>query len=204
MRVLIGTPVHESKDYSMDRWLSSISQLDYPFDLLLVDNSYNPEYIDKLHAYCQKHGVTNYQLVHINVDPDAVLDERLAKSRELIRIEVLNKGYDAWFSLECDVIAPPNALTKLVNLIDDYWMVSHTYPSRNNPMDFNVELGIALISRTALEAYSFVNAYGFVNPLQPDCWYGSDVWFIRQIGLNNQGKHINVGGIVKPIYHLAK
>jgi len=202
MRILIGTPVHESKDYSMDRWLESVSKLEYPFDLLMVDNSPNFEYLKKIHEYCKKYGIINYKLVHTDVGSNSILDERLAQSRELIRQEVLDQGYDAWFSLECDVIAPTDTLTKLVDLIDDYWMVSHAYPGRDNPLDTNVEFGITLIKRQALEKYGFVNQYGYIDPLRPDCWYGNEVWFIRRIDRDDEGKHIHVYGNIKPIYHL--
>ena len=204
MKILIGTPVHECKDYAMERWLKSVSKLDYPYDLLLVDNSDNLEYTDKLHKYCKKYGVSSYKLVHIDVGRNAILDEKLASSREMIRKEVLDKSYDAWFSLECDVITPPDALSKLVNLIDDYLIVSHVYPSRADPQQINEQLGVTLVKSPVLEKYTFINGYGFVNPFRPGCWYGSDVWFIRQIDLSQRGKHINVGGIIKPIYHLSE
>jgi hypothetical protein len=204
MKVLIGTPVHESKDYGMDRWIKSVSKLDHPFDLLMVDNSINSNYVNTLHKYCKKHRVTNYKLIHIDVSQNTILDERLARSREIIRQEVLNKNYDAWFSLECDIITPPNALTKLTNLINNYWMISHGYPSRDNPNASNAELGITLIKQAVLKKYGFTNQYGYVDPLLPNCWYSSDVWFIRQIQRNKDGKNINIHGIIKPIYHLAK
>lgn len=203
MKVLLGTPVHESKDYAMDKWMASIAVLDYPFDLLLVDNSADLEYVNKLHHYCKKYGIIRYRLVHIDVGNHAVLDERLAQSREIIRQEVLAKGYDAWCSLECDVIAPPDALSKLVALLDDYWMVSHGYPSRGNPNGTNAELGIALVTRGALEKIDFIHQYGFVDPLRPDCNYGNDVWFIRRIDRQSGGKYIHVYGVITPIYHLA-
>lgn len=204
MKILIGTPVHESKDYSMDRWIASVSKFEYSFDLLMVDNSTDPKYVNKLHGYCKKYGLSNYKLVHIDVGRDAVLDERLAQSREVIRREILDNNYDAWFSLECDVITPPNTLTKLVDLIDDYWMINHAYPGRDNPLDVNVEFGISLIKRKAIEENSFINEYGYLNPLRPNSWYGSDVWFIRRIDRNNKAKNINVYGIIKPIYHLSR
>ena len=93
MKILMGTPVHECKDYAMERWLESVSKLDYPFDLLLVDNSENPGYVKKLHAYCKKYEITNYKLLHVDVDKDTILDERLAKSREFIKRKVLDKNY---------------------------------------------------------------------------------------------------------------
>lgn len=202
MKILIGTPIHECKDYAMERWLKSLSNLNYPFDLLMVDNSPNSEYQKKVHEYCKKYGLTNYKLVHIDVGRDVILDERLAQSRETIRQEILKGGYDAWCSLECDVIAPSDALTKLICLIDDYWMVSHGYPARGNPNNTNAELGISLIKRQALLKLGFANEYGYIDPLRPNSWYGNDVWFIRRIDRSSRGKYIHVYGVINPIYHL--
>jgi len=202
IKILLGTPIHECKDYAMERWLKSVSKLDYPFNLLLVDNSDNPKYVDRVRKYCQKYGVVNYHIKHINIARDSPLDERLALSREIIRQEVLQKNYDYWCSLECDVIVPPDALTKLINLIDNYWMVSHSYPSRKNSDKTNAELGLSLISRKCLKKLGFLNEYGYIDPLVPNCWHGNDVWFIKRIGRENQGKYIHIYGIIKPIYHL--
>ncbi len=202
MKILIGTPIHECKDYAVEKWLKSVSKLDYPFDLLMIDNSPDSKYLEKVHKYCKKYALTNYKLVHIEIDQDAILDERLARSREFIRNEVLDKGYDAWFSLECDVIAPSYALSKLVNLIGDYWMIGHTYPSRDNPNEINAELGISLVKRQVLAKVGFINEYGYVDPLMPNCNYGSDVWFIRRIDRSSKEKRVVVAGIIKPIYHL--
>lgn len=203
MKILIGTPTHQVKDYAMARWVENVSKLEYPADLLLVDNSPGLDYLEKVKGYCQKYGITNYKLTHIKVTSDMSLDERLAKSREAIRRQVLDGGYDAWYSLECDVIVPPDALTKLVDLIDDSWVVSHGYPARGNSANFNTEFGTSLISRQALEKHGFLNGYGYCDSLQPNVRYEGDVWFIKQITRNQEGKYINVNGIIKPIYHLA-
>lgn len=206
MKILIGTPIHEIKDYSMERWLKNVVRLqhDHPADLLLVDNSPHSDYIKKVEEYCKKIGITNHKLVHIATTSDMSLDERLAKSREAIRREVLDNNYDAWYSLECDVLVPPDALTKLVDLITDSWVVSHGYPARGNPEGTNTEFGTSLISRQALEKYGFLNGYGCCDPLAPNVLYEGDVWFIKQITRNQEGKYINVNGIIKPIYHLSR
>jgi hypothetical protein len=188
----------------MERWLENVAKLEYPTDLLLVDNSPTSSYIEIVKGYCKKYGITNYKLVHIDVTPDMEIDERLARSRELIRREVLGKGYDAWYSLECDVIVPPDALTKLVDLIKDYWMASHAYPSRSNPDDFNIEFGTTLIKHQTLERYGFLDGYGYCDPLRPDSKFEGDVWFIRRINRDKEAKNINLFGIIKPIYHLAQ
>lgn len=201
-KILLGTPIHECKDYCMERWLKSVLKLDYPFDLLLVDNSDNPRYVDRVRKYCHKLGMTNFQIKHVKVARDSPLDEKLAVSREIIRQEVLKKNYDYWCSLECDVIVPSDALTKLINLIDNYWMVSHSYPSRGNPLETNAEFGFSLTSRKCLKKLGFLNQYGYIDPLIPNSYHGNDVWFIKRIGRENQGKYIHVYGIIKPIYHL--
>lgn len=200
-RVLLGTPIHESKDYSIARWLGSISKFDYPFDLLMVDNSPNSNYVNQVHTYCRQYNLANYQLVHIESSSDSIIDERLSISREIIRQEVLQKSYDTWCSVECDIIAPPDALSKLVNLIEDNWMITHVYPTRGNPSTINAELGLALIKRQALQ-HSFINGYGHINPASPKSWYSNDVWFLRSIDWSQEGKRLTVSGLIKPIYHL--
>jgi len=204
MKILIGTPIHEIKDYSMEKWLESVSKFDYPADLLMVDNSPSINYVKRVRGYCKKYGINNYKLIHINVNQDSILDERLSQSREVIRQEILTKEYDAWCSIECDVIAPPNAITKLVDLIRRYWMVSHVYPSRVYSNKNNAEFGIALIKRRALEKLGFLKGYGNIDPLEPTCWYGNDVWFIKQLDDKSNGKRRVVHEKIYPIYHLNK
>ncbi len=202
-KVLLGTPVHEVKDYSMERWLASVATLNYPVDLLLVDNSENPGYVKKLEQYCQKYKIPRFKIIHIDVPKDTHLEKRLGEAREAIRREVLKGGYGFWYSLECDVIVPPDTLTKLLKLISDYWMVSLGYPSRINPDNVSVELGTALIKREALEKLEFKGQYGFINPQAPRIFQGNESWFKARI-LELGGKYLNLFGVIKPIYHLVK
>lgn len=189
----------------MQRWLNSISKLDYPANLLMVDNSPDANYIERVKKYCRKYGVKNYEIVHIDV-PSIIIDEKLAQSREVIRQKVLNEEYEAWFSLECDVVVPSNALTKLVEQekkYKKYWMISHTYPSRTGkPGQFNAEFGCSLIKRKALEKFGFINQYGNCDPLATtQNSYGNDVWYIVRLRRANN-KYIAIENIIKPIYHL--
>lgn len=202
MKILIGTPIHELKDYSMERWLECVSKLEYPADLLIVDNSPGLDYIEKVKNYCKKYGLTNYKLVHVEVPQEQKdIEERLATSREVIRAEVLSKNYDAWFSFECDILSPPNTLTEMVNLIGDYSILRHCYPSRGSLGGFNQELGITLVKRAVLKRYGF--EYGLIDPINPNTMYGGDVWFITQINRSRDLKDKVVSGIIKPIYHLS-
>src|SRR3989344_9553071 len=120
MRILIGTPLHQSKDYSMARWLKNVKKLRHitPADLFIVDNSPGLKYTKKVNDYCTKYGIKDYQIKHLNLPPDQEKYERLARSREAIRQEVLSGGYDAWFSWETDQIIPTDALSKLILLLE--------------------------------------------------------------------------------------
>lgn len=201
MKILIGTPIHQIKDYSMRRWLKNVVDLQkvYPVDLLLVDNSPGMQYVDTVKRYCEEVGVSNYKIDHIEVIQENGADERIGRSREIIRQEVLDIGYDAWFSWECDQIIPIDTIAKLekIMLAGNYWMVTPNSWARGSTNDLNANFGCCLISRTPLEMYGFLLEY----PDMPNCWHGGETWFKKQI-IKGGGSFIELYGIINPIYHL--
>ena len=199
MKVLIGTPIHICKDYAMERWLENVSKLEYPADLLLVDNSPGTNYVAKVKGYCQKYGVKNYQIKHLEINQENGADERIGRSREIIRQEVLSKNYEAWFSWECDQIIPVNTLDILIRMMQagNYMMVHPNSWAREVPTELNASFGCCLIGRKALEKYGFLLEY----PDMPDCWHGGDTWFKKQV-IKGGGSYIEIYGIIQPIYHL--
>ena len=203
MRILIGTPIHICKDYAMERWLKSVSELVHPHDLMMVDNSPDASYLEKVRGYCKKFGITDYKLARIGVDQGLCVDGKISYAREIIRQEILTKGYDAWCTLECDVIAPPNALDELVRLIGDFVEVNHSYPCRQDPDRVDYAFGLSLVKREALEKYGFIGQYGHCDPEAPDCWHGGESWFMRRV-LMGGDKYINVFGIIGPVFHLSR
>ncbi len=212
MKILIGTPINEIKDYSMERWLKNVSrlQLEYPTDLFLVDNSPGLAYIEKVKGYCVKLGLTNYKIVHIEIPPN--LDESTIRSlgieasQETIRQEVFSKGYDAWFSWECDQIIPADALNKLVELAQrgNYMMVIHNSWARTDANEFNPDMGVTLIKKEALEKGWFLpKRNGKISLDLLDMYDVNYVMFKRRV-LERGGNYIAAYGIVDPIYHLDK
>jgi hypothetical protein len=207
MRILVGTPVHASKDYSIEKWLANIALIQqiYPMDVFIVDNSDTPRYSEILKNYCLKHKVKNYSVIHIEeVGSRLNLDERLSISREVIRHEVLDKEYGAWFSWECDIIIPPEVVGKLIRMSKNYSIIGHAYPHRIEPDVVNAELGITLINRKVLEEFSFLNSYGHVDPINPNCAYGGDVWFCVWARRRYGRKYTHVYKTNQQIYHLDK
>lgn len=196
MKILIGTPIHQIKDYSMERWLESVSKLlkSYPADLLLVDNSPTPYYIEQVKKYCKKYEIRKYKLIHIDCDQGMtkdIQDRRIEKSQEFIRQEVLSGDYDAWFSWECDQLIPTNALGKLVKLIKigNIMVIAHNSWARNYSTHSNFDMGCTLITRQCLKKYGFLQKEG-----------KHDFYKIRV--LEGGGNFVEVRGLISPIYHL--
>lgn len=200
MNILIGTPIHECKDYAMERWLENVSKLEYPADFLMVDNSPGLEYVEKVKGYCAKYGITSYNIEHLEINQAQGADERVGRSREIIRQEILSKKYDAWFSWESDQIIPPNTLDRLVQLMEkgNFAMVSQGSWSRKNPGSPENELGCALIKRVCLEKYSFLlETYWDLTR----SWHAGARWFKSRL-LKDGGNYVEVHGVINPIYHL--
>lgn len=206
MHILIGTPIHEIKDYCMQRWLKNVSQLTLktPADLLMVDNSPGPDYANKVKSYCAKYRITNYRLEHLSLPPEQEKFERIARSREVIRQAILSAGYEAWFCWECDQIIPANSLEKLVNIMTDgnYMLVNPNKWQREAPHQHNYDFGCALIKKEALEKYGFILNFG-IDLQMPDTYELSEYWFKTRI-IRDGGKFAQVDGIIDPIYHLSR
>ena len=149
MKILIGTPIHQVKDYCMERWLKNVAKLleVYPADFLMVDNSPSLDYVEKVKKYCKKLGVKNYKIEHIEVRQENGEDERIGRSREVIRQNVLSKDIDAWFSWECDQIIPTKSLDKLIAIMrgGNFMLVAHGSPGRVVQTEAIAAFGITLI-----------------------------------------------------------
>lgn len=201
MRILIGTPIHQIKDYAMEKWLKNVARVQKktPADLLLVDNSPNLDYAKIVEGYCAKYGLNNYKVTHIDFEQgmsDTEREKRIEMAQETIRHEVLSNNYDAWFSWECDQIIPPNALAKLIGLIESGIMiVVHNSWMRQSPNDMNFDMGCTLVSRECLKKFGFLPEDG------SDSWLGEDTIYAKRV-LKRGGNYITVFGLIDPVYHL--
>jgi len=204
MKILIAIPIHVSKDYCTERWFENLSKLEYPADLLLVDNSPGTDYVEKLKKYCAKYGIKNYKTEHLELPLEQSKFERIARCREVIRREVLDKGYDAWFSWENDQLIPTNTLDELVKIMRsaDFSIVELNAWDREIPDLPNFDWGVSLISREALEKYSFILEFG-TDPEMPATWEPGEAWFRKRV-LRGGGSCLQVDGAIGPIYHLKE
>lgn len=211
LKILIGTPIHVCKDYSMERWLKSVSQVraEYPADLLLVDNSPGHDYVEKTKGYCKKYGITDYKIKHLEIPQGdetgkSIAEqehERIALSREMIRQEFLASDYDAYFFWENDILIPADSLGKLVQLMqaEDFMVVVHNCWIRSIPGRPNFDYGLVLFSRKCLEKYNFLLEGS--DPEMPACWYEAEPWFRRRLD-KDRCTYTEVYGLIEPVHHL--
>ena len=211
MKILIGTPVHELKDYCMEKWLKNVAKLqkESPADLLIVDNSAGLGYVKKMTEYCEKFGINNYKIEHLEIDQgelvnkniDEQIHERVARSQEMIRQFVLSKDYDVWFSWECDQLIPSDTLLKLLEIMKmgDFMVVNHNCWDKNVPDGLCFDLGVSLVSRDCLKKYGFLLEFG--KDPEPDTLYNAHAWYRSRLK-KDRVRFIDVCNIVSPILHI--
>ncbi len=106
-KILVGCPTSSLYDYCLEPYIDCVKNLSYEnFDVMLVDNSKNKWYYDKI------------KKLGLNVIKDQWQKnarDRIIGGRNLLREYCLENGYDYFFSLEQDVICPKDSIERLLN-----------------------------------------------------------------------------------------
>lgn len=195
----------------MERWLKNVAELRkvYSCDLLMVDNSPGLDYLEKIRGYCQKYGIEDYHIEHLEIPQgelsdksvDEQIHERVARCQEIIRQFILSRDHDAWFAWECDQIIPTNALNKLIEIMNkgNFMLVNHNCWDKNVPDGLCFDLGVSLVRRDCLKKYGFLLEFG-TEP-EPDTWFNAHAWYRKRLKRDGVS-FIDVVGVVSPILHL--
>jgi len=105
-KVLVGCPTSFHKEYALKQYADAVKSLNYDnFDVLLVDNSQDDVYLNKIKEH------------RLNVIKGPYFEsaiKRIIESRNILRKYTLDYNYDYFFSLEQDVIPNKDALSKLI------------------------------------------------------------------------------------------
>ncbi len=106
-KILIGCPTFDRYIYCLKEYLTAIKTLNYEnYDILLVDNSMDNNYYDKLKS------------LGLNVIKDVYKEtarDRIVSSRNILRQYALDNNYDYLLSLEQDVIPPLDIIDRLLS-----------------------------------------------------------------------------------------
>ena len=105
-KVLVGCPTSDHKSYCIDKYVEAVKSLTYKnYDILIVDNSKENSYSERI----KELGLNVIKSVHHEGARD-----RIIESRNILRKETLDKGYDYFLSLEQDVIPQKDVIERLI------------------------------------------------------------------------------------------
>lgn len=107
-RILVGCPTAAPYAYCLQQWIAGVQALIHkPLDIVLADNSETEDYSRTLTS----HGL---RMLRYRAPPHTLPRDKLAHSRNMLRQLVLDEGHDYFFSVEQDIVPPPDALELLL------------------------------------------------------------------------------------------
>tara|TARA_Y100000310_G_C20692725_1_gene823394 strand:- start:2536 stop:4029 length:1494 start_codon:yes stop_codon:yes gene_type:complete len=129
-KILVGCPTYYKYEYCLEKYAKIVKNLMYPnYDILLIDNSPDEEYMEKIQDVGLKVEQTPYR---------KKARDRIVESRNLLKKRTLKGNYDYMFSLEQDVIPEPDILKKLLS--HDKKIISGFYFSPQKLMNGDVAI----------------------------------------------------------------
>ncbi len=117
-KILVGCPTAMVKSNSIRAYMKGLENLTYPqFDVVIEDNSPTTDYAEKLkwlgEKFREKRPECGFRVIHSgHVSPR--VRERIIHGRNKLREIVLNEKYDYFFSLEQDIVCPPDTIERLL------------------------------------------------------------------------------------------
>lgn len=114
-KVLIGAPIHKSKDYCVHEWLKHVClDTDYPrdrFKVLIVDNSEDKNWHRQFIGLYSNLHVMHFQ--RSNNQKDWTIQKVLAECQNKIVNFAKRHGFDQLMSNECDNFGPTDMIHRL-------------------------------------------------------------------------------------------
>ena len=105
-KILVGCPTYELFEYCLDKYSKAINSLTYSnYDILLVDNSKEDNYLKKIKSL----NLTVKKCPYSNL-----ARARIVASMNILRDYVLKNNYDYLLSLEQDIIPPKDVIQQLL------------------------------------------------------------------------------------------
>jgi len=104
-KILIVTPTSYHKDYCLEKWAYSISQLTYDnLDILILDNTLENEHVNIFNKFKFR---PNTYVMHVpKRDTDKDIRFTMLRCNEISRIFAIKNNYDYILSIESDVFPP--------------------------------------------------------------------------------------------------
>ena len=105
-KILIGCPTSYHKEYCLEKYIEGLKNIDYPnFDILLIDNSEDDNYFNKIKSY-------NIPVIKGPYFESA--RDRIVSSRNILREKAI-ENYDYFLNLDQDVIPPKDIIERFLS-----------------------------------------------------------------------------------------
>lgn len=168
MKILIGGPTYEVKEYCYKPFLRSLHLLERNGSpIILADNSRTIDFVSKMRAYAKELGMIDFEAIYLNYVgwDDEHQELSLGQAREAVRKRLMEGDFEYWFSVESDVILPPDALRVLHDLAERKSLdaVYHRFPTKEDKNVLLDGIGCALFKKEVLKDVSFVEGYGLTE-----------------------------------------
>ena len=106
-KVLVAAPTYSGKHYIFPYWYKNVMELTYPnYGLLIVDNSSNQNYVNRLRREGYKH------IMHVDRGENSRI--AIARASELIRRQAERNDYDYIMFIETDLLPPKDIIERLM------------------------------------------------------------------------------------------
>lgn len=164
-RVLICSPIHDSKEFVLDHWLDHISKLTYPnAEFLIVSNSKVKAFNKRIKKRCNELGFMFTQAEQDNPS----IHKKLAGCYNVMRSHALRRNIEFMCTIECDNFPPINGVERLIeaSINEDAPVVITPYITNEKYDRFQIilittrdELGGYGVDRlmTTSEAFNFID-----------------------------------------------
>mgnify|MGYP001566800737 FL=1 len=116
-KILVGCPIFKGKEYCLKEFLDGLNSISYhDFDVCLVDNSQGTDFFKRLKQIAGEWSKTHKNKFFVErVEIDSIEPRaKIVAARNVLLEKTLKGGYDYFFSLEADVVAPSDVLERLI------------------------------------------------------------------------------------------
>jgi len=122
-KILVGCPTSDYHGYCLQEYTQAVKSLTYPnYDVLLVDNSKDDSYLKKLKSL---------DLSAMKGHWYEGAKDRIVSSRNILRKQAIQQGYDFLLSLEQDIIPPKDIIERLLHNNKDIVSAVYFMPYNN-------------------------------------------------------------------------
>lgn len=145
-KILVGCPVHESKESTLNKWYECIKAQTYPN--LEICMAYSGDDRDFPKCWANK-------IPMIDTGTQSGIDEGREQCIEAIRQKFIAGDYYRYFNYESDILIPPETIETLLKYGRDADWISHSFTDYNAQVQVQQGIGCSLFTKKILKDFKW-------------------------------------------------